>query len=32
MAELKALFAEHDWLNGQIEAATARVLAGKPAL
>jgi hypothetical protein len=32
MAELKALFAEHDWLVGQIEVATARVLAGKPAL
>jgi hypothetical protein len=31
MAELKALFVERDWLVGQIEAATARVLAGKPA-
>jgi hypothetical protein len=32
MAELKALFAERDWLVGEIEAATVRVLAGKPAL
>ncbi len=31
-AELKALFAERDWLVGEIEKATARVIAGKSAL
>jgi len=32
VAEVKALFAERDWLVEQIDTATARVLAGKPAL
>jgi hypothetical protein len=32
ISELKALFAERDWLFGEIEAATVRVIAGKSAL
>jgi hypothetical protein len=29
-SELEALFAERDWLTGEIEAAVARVIAGQP--